>query len=164
MIPILILSLRKPDVAAMAERPQWPTWLTTVVFFGVGLYGGAFQAGVGIIMIVYLPILTLTGTEGRMFRPMAWTVVFALAGSMLISLAVMPVLASVAFRKGIAERETRVISFLRRIYRPTLSWKPQGIKGLVDVVNNPMYATGVGLVLFAARHMDTKKVPAPMRR
>jgi uncharacterized membrane protein YfcA len=54
MIPILILSLRKPDVAAMAERPQWPTWLTTVVFFGVGLYGGAFQAGVGIIMIVAL--------------------------------------------------------------------------------------------------------------
>jgi len=54
MIPILILSLRKPDVAAMADRPQWPTWLTTLVFFGVGLYGGAFQAGVGIMMIVAL--------------------------------------------------------------------------------------------------------------
>jgi hypothetical protein len=54
MIPILILSLRKPDVTAMADRPQWPTWLTTVVFFGIGLYGGAFQAGVGLIMIVAL--------------------------------------------------------------------------------------------------------------
>ncbi|MFX3681250.1 MAG: sulfite exporter TauE/SafE family protein [Candidatus Hopanoidivoransaceae bacterium] len=54
MIPILILSLRKPDVAAMADRPQWPTWLTTIVFFGIGLYGGAFQAGVGLMLIVAL--------------------------------------------------------------------------------------------------------------
>jgi len=77
---------------------------------------------VAIIIIVYLPILTLTGTEGRMFRPMAWTVVFALAGSLLISLTVMPVLASFAFRKGIATRETRIISMIRRVYRPTLSW------------------------------------------
>ena len=77
---------------------------------------------VTIIIIVYLPILTLTGTEGRMFRPMAWTVVFALAGSLLLSLTVMPVLASLAFRRGIAERETRIISLLRRIYRPALSW------------------------------------------
>jgi uncharacterized membrane protein YfcA len=54
MIPILLLSLRKPDVAAMADRPQWPTWLTTIVFFGIGIYGGAFQAGVGLMMIVAL--------------------------------------------------------------------------------------------------------------
>ncbi len=40
---------------------------------------------------------------------------------------------------------------------PTRLGRPQGIKGLVDVVNNPMYATGVGLVLFAARHRDVKK-------
>jgi len=77
---------------------------------------------VAIIIIVYLPILTLTGTEGRMFRPMAWTVVFALAGSLLLALTVMPVLASFAFRKGIKERETWIIGFLRRLYRPTLSW------------------------------------------
>lgn len=54
MIPILLLSLRKPDVAAMADRPQWPAWLTTIVFFGIGIYGGAFQAGVGLMMIVAL--------------------------------------------------------------------------------------------------------------
>ncbi|MDW3218707.1 MAG: sulfite exporter TauE/SafE family protein [Acidimicrobiales bacterium] len=54
MIPILILSLRKPDVEALAERPQWPTWLTTVIFFGIGVYGGAFQAGVGLMLIVAL--------------------------------------------------------------------------------------------------------------
>jgi len=77
---------------------------------------------VAIIIIVYLPILTLTGTEGRMFRPMAWTVVFALAGSLLLSLTVMPVLASFAFRRGNVSRETRIISALRRIYEPTLAW------------------------------------------
>jgi uncharacterized membrane protein YfcA len=54
MIPILIMSLRKPDVARMADRPQWPTWVTTLVFFGIGLYGGAFQAGVGLVLIVAL--------------------------------------------------------------------------------------------------------------
>jgi cobalt-zinc-cadmium resistance protein CzcA len=77
---------------------------------------------VTIIIIVYLPILTLTGTEGRMFRPMAWTVVLALAGSLLLALTVMPVLASLAFRKKVVERETRAIQLLRRIYRPALSW------------------------------------------
>jgi len=85
---------------------------------------------VAIIIIVYLPILTLTGTEGRMFRPMAWTVVFALAGSLLLSLTVMPVLASLAFRKGVAARETRIIGFLKRLYRPTLSWAFR-LRGLV---------------------------------
>ena len=47
-----------------------------------------------IIMIVYLPILTLEGIEGKLFRPMALTVIFALAGSMVLSLTLMPVLAS----------------------------------------------------------------------
>ena len=47
-----------------------------------------------IIAIVYLPILALQGTEGKLFRPMALTVIFALAGSMVLSLTLMPVLAS----------------------------------------------------------------------
>jgi len=98
--------------------------------------GAAVEVGrpvtfaVTIIIIVYLPILTLTGTEGRMFRPMAWTVVLALAGSLLLALTVMPVLASLAFRKSVVERETRVISLLRRIYCPTLAWAFR-VRGLV---------------------------------
>jgi cobalt-zinc-cadmium resistance protein CzcA len=51
--------------------------------------------GIGIIILVYLPILTLQGTEGKLFRPMAWTVVFALGGSLLLTLTLIPVLASV---------------------------------------------------------------------
>ena len=51
-----------------------------------------------IIMIVYLPILALEGVEGKMFRPMALTVIFALVGSAIVSMTVMPVLASMALR------------------------------------------------------------------
>ena len=58
-----------------------------------------------IIMIVYLPILTLEGIEGKLFRPMALTVIFALAGSMVMSLTLMPVLASYFLPRNIEERE-----------------------------------------------------------
>ena len=58
-----------------------------------------------IIMIVYLPILTLEGIEGKLFRPMALTVIFALIGSMVLSLTLMPVLASLFLPRRIEERE-----------------------------------------------------------
>ena len=58
-----------------------------------------------IIMIVYLPILTLEGIEGKLFRPMALTVIFALMGSMVLSLTLMPVLASLILPRHIEERE-----------------------------------------------------------
>lgn len=74
---------------------------------------------VGIIILVYLPILGLTGIEGKMFRPMAWTVVFALAGSLVIALVVMPVLASM-FLKGATEKETWLMGWFHRVYRPSL--------------------------------------------
>src|SRR5690606_29878819 len=71
-----------------------------------------------IIMIVYLPILTLQGVEGKMFRPMALTVIFALAGSMVLSLTLMPVLASLGLRKGMAEKETIIDRVAHALYRP----------------------------------------------
>ena len=73
-----------------------------------------------IIMIVYLPILTLEGVEGKLFRPMALTVIFALAGSMIMSLTLMPVLASYFLPKRIQEREPWLIRQLKRIYQPVL--------------------------------------------
>ncbi|HRX81629.1 MAG TPA: CusA/CzcA family heavy metal efflux RND transporter, partial [Pirellulaceae bacterium] len=73
-----------------------------------------------IIMIVYLPILTLEGVEGKLFRPMAMTVIFALAGSMIMSLTLMPVLASYFLPKHIEEREPWLIRLAKRLYRPVL--------------------------------------------
>ena len=73
-----------------------------------------------IIMIVYLPILTLEGVEGKLFRPMALTVIFALIGSMILSLTLMPVLASLLLPKRIEEREPLLMRIAHRIHAPIL--------------------------------------------
>jgi cobalt-zinc-cadmium resistance protein CzcA len=73
-----------------------------------------------IIMIVYLPILTLEGTEGKLYRPMALTVIFALLGSMVLSLTLMPVLASILLPRSIQEREPLLMRIAHRIHAPIL--------------------------------------------
>lgn len=75
-----------------------------------------------IIAAVYLPILALEGVEGKLFRPMALTVIFALLGSMILSMTLMPVLASFAIKKSQKSEENRLISGLKRGYRPLLAW------------------------------------------
>ena len=75
-----------------------------------------------IIMIVYLPILTLEDIEGKMFAPMAWTVIFALAGSLILSLTVIPVLASLLLPARVAHREPLLVRGLKRLYAPVLSF------------------------------------------
>jgi heavy metal efflux system protein len=77
--------------------------------------------GVGIIIIVYLPILTLEGVEGKLFRPMAFTVVFALVGSLALTFTLTPVLISI-FMRSVPERENEIISRIKRIYEPGLDW------------------------------------------
>jgi cobalt-zinc-cadmium resistance protein CzcA len=73
-----------------------------------------------IIMIVYLPILTLEGIEGKMFRPMALTVIFALIGSMILSLTLMPVLASLILPRRLEERQPLLMRLAHRINTPLL--------------------------------------------
>ena len=73
-----------------------------------------------IIAIVYLPILALQGTEGKLFRPMALTVIFALAGSMVLSLTLMPVLASIGLSAKTVEKEVWLVRALKRFYVPML--------------------------------------------
>jgi cobalt-zinc-cadmium resistance protein CzcA len=76
---------------------------------------------VAIIMIVYLPILSLTGVEGKMFRPMALTVVFALLGSLLLSLTYIPAMMTFLLRGRVAETESIVIRYAKKFYRPALA-------------------------------------------
>jgi cobalt-zinc-cadmium resistance protein CzcA len=73
-----------------------------------------------IIMIVYLPILTLEGVEGKMFRPMALTVILALVGSMIFSMTLMPVLASLLLPSKIEEREPLFMRIAHAIHLPIL--------------------------------------------
>lgn len=77
---------------------------------------------VGIITVVYVPILALTGIEGKMFHPMAMTVMMALVGALLISITFVPVLCSYFLTGRIAERENRVMAWFRRSYEPSLAW------------------------------------------
>ncbi|MFO1021477.1 MAG: CusA/CzcA family heavy metal efflux RND transporter [Planctomycetales bacterium] len=76
--------------------------------------------GVFIIMIVYLPILTLEGVEGKMFRPMALTVVYALAGALVVSLTVIPVLANLVLPAKLSETEPLIVRLASRLYAPLL--------------------------------------------
>jgi len=76
---------------------------------------------VAIIIMVYLPILALEGVAGKMFRPMALTVILALAGSLVLTMTLMPALAAIVLAgPGIGERETRVVHWARSAYTPIL--------------------------------------------
>lgn len=74
-----------------------------------------------IIAVVFLPILLLEGTEGKLFRPMAFTVLFALAGSLVLSLTFMPAMASLFLPKKMNEREVLIVRMFKWIYVPVVS-------------------------------------------
>ena len=76
--------------------------------------------GVAIITVVYLPIFALTGVEGKMFHPMAATVVMALLAAMVLSLTVVPAAVAVFMGGKISEKESPVISGAKSLYRPAL--------------------------------------------
>jgi len=82
--------------------------------------GSPMFFGVAIITIVYIPILALTGIEGKMFHPMALTVMLALAGALILALTLMPVLCSFLLRGRIREGDNFIIRALKTIYEPTL--------------------------------------------
>ena len=77
---------------------------------------------IAIIITAYLPIFTLQRVEGRLFKPMAWTVAFALLGALLFSILVAPVLSSFFFAKGTREWRNPVMTWLTARYRRTLRW------------------------------------------
>lgn len=78
-------------------------------------------SGVLIIIVVFLPLFSLTGLEGKMFTPLAVTISFALIGSLILSLTVIPVLASL-FMRGGHENDGWLLSLLKKLYRPVVRW------------------------------------------
>ncbi|HXN45076.1 MAG TPA: CusA/CzcA family heavy metal efflux RND transporter [Bryobacteraceae bacterium] len=77
---------------------------------------------IAIIITAYMPIFTLQRVEGRLFRPMALTVAFALLGALTFSILIAPVLSSVLFRKGVREWRNPVMTLLTRVYEANLRW------------------------------------------
>ena len=98
-----------------------------------------------IIIIVYLPILTLQGVEGKLFRPMALTVVFVLTGSMLLSLFVMPAMIGAFLKRRNRDREPVFMNLLRRLYRPVLD---TALRYRRTVLMSSLILVGAGAVLF----------------
>ena len=102
-----------------------------------------------IILIVYLPILALEGVEGKLFRPMALTVMFALIGSLILSLTLMPALCATFLPRRAGEQRNRVVEFSERLYRPGLDFALRRGKlvlgiALLLLVNALFLATRLG--------------------
>ncbi|QDU96396.1 efflux RND transporter permease subunit [Lignipirellula cremea] len=92
-----------------------------------------------IIAVVFLPILLLEGTEGKLFRPMALTVLFALAGSLVLSLVFMPAMAAMVLPKKMDEKDVWFIRLVKKIYEP-----------IVDMaIFHPVVTVAVALTIFA---------------
>jgi cobalt-zinc-cadmium resistance protein CzcA len=94
---------------------------------------------IAIIITAYMPIFTLQRVEGRLFRPMAWTVAFALLGAIVFSIFIVPVLAALLFPHGVKEWRNPVMVFLIRRYRTSLRW----------AVEHRLFVVGVGVASLA---------------
>ncbi len=92
-----------------------------------------------IIAVVYLPILMLQGTEGKLFRPMAMTVLFALLGSLILSLTFMPAIASLALPKNIKDKDVLLVRIIKKFYRPLVA----------RVTAYPAITTAAAVAIFA---------------
>jgi heavy metal efflux system protein len=96
---------------------------------------------VAIIAIVYLPILSLTGIEGKMFVPMALTVIFALLGSLILSLTYVPAMLTFVLKGKVSESESFLIRRAKQIYKPAF--------GFMMRYRSQALAVAVGLVLIS---------------
>jgi len=97
-----------------------PEDVRSVVFTGSTEVRKAAQFGELIIIIVYLPILTLQGVEGKLFRPMALTVVYALVGALLLSITYVPMMLSFVMKGSTRIRRSPVVEWMRTLYEPML--------------------------------------------
>src|SRR6267143_6577503 len=93
-----------------------------------------------IIIAAYLPIFTLESVEGRLFKPMAWTVCFALLGGLIFSLIIAPVLAAFHFKAGVREWRNPAMEFLKTKYRGGVRW----------AVEHPAITVGTGALAVIA--------------
>ena len=94
---------------------------------------------IAIIITAYLPIFTLQQVEGKLFKPMAWTVAFALLGSLIFSMLIVPALASIFFPSGVKEWKNPVMAWLTASYRKLVTW----------AIHRRALTVSVGLVSFA---------------
>jgi cobalt-zinc-cadmium resistance protein CzcA len=148
-------------VRRLAEAQQGRQSLLTlkerleVVYASTGEVIRPALFGVGIITAVYLPLFALTGVEGKMFHPMALTVVMALIAAMVLSLSFVPAAVALVLRGRVVERDSRIMRGARRGYRPLLA--------LALRRPAPMIGAAVALVLvcgWLATRLGSEFVPS----
>ncbi|HYZ31316.1 MAG TPA: CusA/CzcA family heavy metal efflux RND transporter [Crenalkalicoccus sp.] len=105
---------------------------------------------IAIIIVVYLPILSLQGVEGKMFRPMALTVIFALLASLVLTLTLMPALATLVLRGRLSDADSRPVRWTRRLYTPLLD----------RTERRPAVAVAVALALLAGSGLAAARLGA----
>lgn len=124
---------------ARAEMPERPAG--EVIRDAMAEVAKPIMFAVAIIIMVYLPILALSGVAGKMFRPMAITVILALASSLVLTLTVTPALAAAFLsRRRISEKETFIIRYVRRAYTPVLKLAERHA-GLTFLISLALFAT-----------------------
>ena len=113
---------------------------------------------VAVILAGYLPIYALTGASGKLFHPMAETMSFALVGALILTLTLIPVLASYWFKKGVHEKPNRAFEWMKRKYAVQLDWS----------LNRPKTTMLIATLIFAgnpaAGALHRRRVHAPPRR
>ncbi|MGV8933025.1 MAG: efflux RND transporter permease subunit [Gallionellaceae bacterium] len=111
-------------------------------------------SGIAIIIIVFLPLLTLQGLEGKFFIPVALTIVFALAASLLLSLTVIPVLASFVLKQT-KHSDPWLVQRANELYEPILNWSLQNGRTVVAVAMGALLLTGVVYTQIGKTFMPT---------
>jgi cobalt-zinc-cadmium resistance protein CzcA len=109
-----------------------------------------------IIITAYLPIFTLQRVEGRLFRPMAWTVAFALLGAVIFSMTIAPVLASLLFRKGTREWRNPVLEWITGLYQNAVTWTVRHHWAMVAIC---AAAVGASLWLLSDERIGSEFLP-----
>ena len=110
--------------------PSVPTSHARLVLNSAKEVGKPIAFAIAIIIIVFLPLFTLQGVEGKMFRPMAFAIAYAMLASLIFSLTVVPVLCSYFLKAG-SEEDTWIMRTLKRPYLPILSWSLRNRKRML---------------------------------
>ena len=112
-------------------------------------------SGILVIVIVFLPLLTLQGLEGKLFIPVALTIVFALSGSLLLSLTVIPVLTSYLLKPAAAHHEPWLPRQAMRLYEPMLAWSLANARKVIAAALALLGATVAAFLLLGKTFMPT---------
>ncbi|WP_454625419.1 efflux RND transporter permease subunit [Bradyrhizobium cenepequi] len=136
------------------ERSGSATPLVHVVFRSVREVLQPVASGVLIIMIVFVPLLTLQGLEGKLFIPVALAIIFALAGSLLLALTVVPVATSFLLKAG-SHREPWLIRLASRLYGPALGWALRNERKVMAIAVAALVAAGYAYFQLGKTFMPT---------